>query len=133
MKTIEGKLQAQGLKFVIVATRFNDIIVDRLIGGATDYLVRHGGAEKDITLVRVPGAFEMPALPRTALVPTATLRTATTLRRTLAAWALDLRLRLALATTHVAAGTLGLVLCHRCFLVVSQFLKQLQGSIPSEM
>ena len=53
MKTIEGKLQAQGLKFVIVATRFNDIIVDRLISGATDYLVRHGGAEKDITLVRV--------------------------------------------------------------------------------
>ena len=62
MKTIEGKLQAQGLKFVIVATRFNDIIVDRLISGATDYLVRHGGAEKDITLVRVPGAFEMPVV-----------------------------------------------------------------------
>ncbi len=60
IRTIEGQLQAQGLKFTIIAARFNDFIVDRLISGAVDYLVRHGCAEQDITIVRVPGAFEMP-------------------------------------------------------------------------
>ncbi|QGY39914.1 6,7-dimethyl-8-ribityllumazine synthase [Pseudodesulfovibrio cashew] len=57
---IEGQLNAQGLKFAIVAARFNDFIVDRLISGAIDYLVRHGGSEDDLTLVRLPGAFELP-------------------------------------------------------------------------
>jgi 6,7-dimethyl-8-ribityllumazine synthase len=60
MKSIEGKLDAKGLRITIVASRFNEFIVDRLIGGAVDYLVRHGCDEKDIDLVRVPGAFEMP-------------------------------------------------------------------------
>jgi len=60
VKTIEGELNAKGLKFALVASRFNDIIVDRLIGGAVDYLIRHGAEREDITLVRVPGAFEMP-------------------------------------------------------------------------
>ena len=60
IKTIEGQLQADGLKFTIIASRFNDFIVDRLIGGAVDYLVRHGAAREDITIIRVPGAFEMP-------------------------------------------------------------------------
>lgn len=63
-KTIEGKLQAQGLKIAIVAARFNDIIVDRLTGGAIDYLVRHGADEDAITVVRIPGAFEMPIVAR---------------------------------------------------------------------
>jgi 6,7-dimethyl-8-ribityllumazine synthase len=58
--TIEGHLSAQGLKFTLVASRFNDIIVDRLIGGALDCLLRHGAAREDITLIRVPGAFELP-------------------------------------------------------------------------
>ncbi|MBC15875.1 riboflavin synthase beta chain [Pseudodesulfovibrio profundus] len=60
LKTIEGQLNAKGLKIAIVAARFNDFIVDRLISGATDYLVRHGGSEEDLTLVRLPGAFELP-------------------------------------------------------------------------
>lgn len=60
IKTIEGQLQAQGLKFTIIATRFNDFIVDRLTGGAVDYLLRHGAAREDITIIRVPGAFELP-------------------------------------------------------------------------
>lgn len=62
LKTIEGKLDASGLKFALVATRFNDFIVDKLVGGAVDYLVRHGASREDITLVRLPGAFEMPVV-----------------------------------------------------------------------
>ncbi|MEF2230382.1 MAG: 6,7-dimethyl-8-ribityllumazine synthase [Pseudodesulfovibrio sp.] len=60
VKTIEGQLNAKGLKVALVAARFNDFIVDRLISGAVDYLVRHGGSEDDLTLVRLPGAFELP-------------------------------------------------------------------------
>jgi 6,7-dimethyl-8-ribityllumazine synthase len=60
IRTIEGKLTAEGLKFALIATRFNDFIVDKLVGGAIDYLIRHGAKPEDITLVRIPGAFEMP-------------------------------------------------------------------------
>ena len=60
VQTIAGKLDAKGLKVAMVAARFNDFIVDRLISGALDYLERHGASQDDITLVRVPGAFEMP-------------------------------------------------------------------------
>lgn len=60
IKTIDGHLNAADLKFAILATRFNDFIVDRLVGGAVDYLIRHGGSEENLTIVRVPGAFEMP-------------------------------------------------------------------------
>lgn len=60
IKTIEGRLNASGLKFAIIGTRFNDFIVDRLMSGAVDYLVRHDCREEDITLIRIPGAFEMP-------------------------------------------------------------------------
>mgnify|MGYP003249936471 FL=1 len=60
VKTIAGQLDAKGLKVAIVATRFNDFIVDRLVGGAQDYLERHGLDPVDITLVRIPGAFELP-------------------------------------------------------------------------
>ena len=60
IKTIDGHLNAADLKFAILATRFNDFIVDRLISGAVDYLIRHGGSEENLTIVRVPGAFEMP-------------------------------------------------------------------------
>ncbi len=58
--TISGVLDAKGLKIAILATRFNDFIVDRLTGGALDYLERHGLDAKNITIVRIPGAFEMP-------------------------------------------------------------------------
>ena len=57
--TISGVLDAKGLKIAILATRFNDFIVDRLTGGALDYLERHGLDAKNITIVRIPGAFEM--------------------------------------------------------------------------
>lgn len=60
LTTIAGQLDARGLKVAIVASRFNDFIVDRLVGGALDYLERHGLARENITLVRIPGAFEMP-------------------------------------------------------------------------
>ncbi|WP_165174996.1 6,7-dimethyl-8-ribityllumazine synthase [Desulfovibrio sp. ZJ369] len=60
--TIAGQLDAKGLKVAIVATRFNDFIVDRLVGGALDYLERHGLEASDITLVRIPGAFELPLI-----------------------------------------------------------------------
>jgi len=59
-KVIEGVFDASGLKAVLVASRFNDFIVARLIDGAVDALVRHGMASDDITIVRVPGAFEIP-------------------------------------------------------------------------
>lgn len=59
-KIIEGGFQAAGLKAALVAGRFNDFIVSRLISGAVDALVRHGASEDDITILRVPGAFEIP-------------------------------------------------------------------------
>jgi len=59
-RQIEGILDARGIKAALVASRFNDFIVSRLISGAIDALVRHGAAEDDITVVRVPGAFEIP-------------------------------------------------------------------------
>jgi len=64
VKTIEGQLDAKGLRFALVASRFNDFIVDRLIGGCVDYLLRHGAVREDLTLVRVPGAFELPLVTR---------------------------------------------------------------------
>jgi 6,7-dimethyl-8-ribityllumazine synthase len=59
-KNIEGKLEAKGLKFAIVVSRFNDFITSRLLDGCMDALIRHGASDKDITIVRVPGAFETP-------------------------------------------------------------------------
>ncbi len=60
--TIEGDYDAKGMKIALVAARFNDFIVGRLIEGAVDTLVRHGAQESDITLMRVPGAFEIPQI-----------------------------------------------------------------------
>jgi len=60
VKTIEGGFSGTGRKFAIVAGRFNAYIVDSLVDGAIDTLVRHGVAVKDITLVKVPGCFELP-------------------------------------------------------------------------
>jgi len=59
-KIIEGKIIAKGHRFGIVASRFNDFISGKLIEGAMDALKRSGADEKDITIVRVPGAFEIP-------------------------------------------------------------------------
>jgi 6,7-dimethyl-8-ribityllumazine synthase len=60
IRSINGDLIARDLRFAIVAARFNDMIVDSLIRGAVDTLVRHGAAEKQIELIRVPGAFDLP-------------------------------------------------------------------------
>ena len=57
---IEGKLVADGMKIGIVASRFNEFIVSKLIDGAVDGLVRHSVKEEDITLAWTPGAFELP-------------------------------------------------------------------------
>ena len=60
INVIEGKLVADGIKVGIVASRFNEFIVSKLIGGALDGLLRHDVKEDDITLAWVPGAFELP-------------------------------------------------------------------------
>ena len=59
-KTIQGRLNAEGLRVAIVASRWNDFIVSRLIGGATDALERLGASSDAITIIRVPGSFELP-------------------------------------------------------------------------
>ncbi len=59
-KLIEADLVAKGKKFAIVVSRFNDFITDKLVGGAVDALVRSGTLDKDIDVVKVPGAFEIP-------------------------------------------------------------------------
>lgn len=60
-RVVEGNLVVpKGAKFAIVASRFNHFIVDRLVEGAVDALVRHGASEADLTIVRVPGAWEIP-------------------------------------------------------------------------
>ncbi len=59
-KVIEGKLLAQGLKFGIVLSRFNDFMGQKLLEGALDALKRHGALDENIEIVRVPGAFELP-------------------------------------------------------------------------
>ena len=59
---IEAGLVAKGKRFGIIASRFNDFITDRLVGGAVDALTRSGAKESDIDIVKVPGAFEIPLL-----------------------------------------------------------------------
>lgn len=61
-KIIEASLNADGKKFGIVVSRFNDFITDRLVGGAVDALLRSGATDSDIEIVKVPGAFEIPLL-----------------------------------------------------------------------
>lgn len=59
-KTYEGKVLAKGKRFGIVVARFNEFVSERLLEGALDGLLRHGADEKDITVARVPGSFEIP-------------------------------------------------------------------------
>jgi len=63
-KVIEGQLTAAGLKFVIVVSRFNGFISERLLGGALDALARTGGQPGDIEVVKVPGSWELPVVVR---------------------------------------------------------------------
>ena len=62
MKKLEGNVVAEGIKVGIVAARFNEFIVSKLVGGAEDGLVRHGVKGEDITVAWVPGAFEIPLI-----------------------------------------------------------------------
>ena len=62
MKTLEGKLDATGLKFGIVVSRFNEFISAKLLSGCLDGLKRHGADEKNIELVWAPGSFEIPVV-----------------------------------------------------------------------
>ena len=64
LKTIEADLLARDIRVAIVAARFNDFIVARLVEGAVDALLRHGASEKNLEIVRVPGAFDMPLVVR---------------------------------------------------------------------
>lgn len=60
MKIFEGKLIAQGLKFGIVVSRFNELITSKLLDGAIDCLKRHGAGEEDVEIFYCPGSFEIP-------------------------------------------------------------------------
>lgn len=62
IKTIEGNLRVHNARFCLVVSRFNSFISESLLAGATDALKRHGAEEADLTIVRVPGAFEMPVV-----------------------------------------------------------------------
>jgi len=62
MKIFEGELQAKGLKFGIVMSRFNEFITSKLLDGAVDALLRHGAREDDIDIAKVPGSFEIPLI-----------------------------------------------------------------------
>jgi 6,7-dimethyl-8-ribityllumazine synthase len=62
IKTIEGSLQIHNARFCLVVARWNSFVVEHLLEGAVDALKRHGASEADITIVRLPGAFEMPVL-----------------------------------------------------------------------
>jgi 6,7-dimethyl-8-ribityllumazine synthase len=64
MKIIEGELQAKGLKFGVIVSRFNDFITNKLLDGALDVLLRHGAKEEDIDIIKVPGSFEIPMVAR---------------------------------------------------------------------
>ena len=60
LKTLEGALRVSNARFCLVVSRFNSFVVESLLAGAVDALKRHGAEESDLTIVRVPGAFEMP-------------------------------------------------------------------------
>ena len=62
MTEIEGQLQVRGARVALLVARFNSFVVESLLAGAVDCLKRHGAEEKDMTIIRVPGAFEMPLI-----------------------------------------------------------------------
>jgi 6,7-dimethyl-8-ribityllumazine synthase len=61
-KVYEGKISAEGKRFALVVSRFNDFISDKLLAGALDALVRHGARDEDIDIAKVPGSFEIPLI-----------------------------------------------------------------------
>ena len=67
-KIVEGQLSAAGFRFGIIVARFNDFISSRLVEGALDALFRHGATEEDVSIVKVPGAFEIPLVAKNLAV-----------------------------------------------------------------
>jgi 6,7-dimethyl-8-ribityllumazine synthase len=67
MKIIEGKLQNNNFKFAILASRFNDFVVNHLTDGAIDCLTRHGVDKESITVIKVPGSYELPLAAKMAV------------------------------------------------------------------
>lgn len=65
-KLVEGKLNASGMKIALVVARFNDFITEKLLSGAVDALTRSGASEDDLTVFKVPGAFEIPLVAKKA-------------------------------------------------------------------
>jgi 6,7-dimethyl-8-ribityllumazine synthase len=65
-KTLEGQISAKDLKMAIVVSRFNSFITERLLAGACDAYLRHGGDEKSLTVIKAPGAFELPLVTQAA-------------------------------------------------------------------
>ncbi len=65
MKEVIGMLNAQGLRMALIVSRFNSFLTEQLVKGAVDAFVRLGGDEKDLLLVRVPGAYEIPLVAKT--------------------------------------------------------------------
>ena len=74
LKTIEGTFIAPKGKFALVVGRFNSFVVESLVSGAIDALVRHGVSESDITIIRAPGAFEIPLVAQKPTVSQIILR-----------------------------------------------------------
>ena len=66
MREINAELIAKDIRFAIVVGRFNDLITDKLLKGAIDCIIRHGGSENNITVIRVPGSFEIPLVAKKA-------------------------------------------------------------------
>ena len=64
MKVYEGRLNAEGFKFALIVSRFNSLITERLLDGAVDCLERHGNADSDREVIRVPGTWELPVAAR---------------------------------------------------------------------
>ena len=61
-RTYEGMLDAKGARFGLIVSRFNDLLTGRLVEGAVDCLVRHGAVDDDITVIKVPGSWELPLI-----------------------------------------------------------------------
>ena len=66
-RTYEGVLKAEGLKFAIISSRFNDFVGDKLIQGALEALARTGAKDEDVDIIKVPGSFEIPQTARLAV------------------------------------------------------------------